>query len=232
MNSKIWVASFDIGYRNLCFAIEEIDLDKIKDIKKLPKKDQYNPDGTTTKEQGQIIKTICLNSKTVIFKNKDLTNKKMKVLDSEVFHTLTEHLDDYLEYWDKCSFFIIEKQMSFRGVYNVTALKLGQHCFSYFVFKYSRFKEVFEFPAYHKTQVLGAVKIKKTTKTRKVSYKAVDKPTRKKWSIEQASMILAERNDFKNLSLLESSTKKDDISDCILQAISAVYLYYVEKSLK
>jgi len=231
MNNKIWIASFDIGHRNLCFAIEEVDEKAINVLKKLPKTKQYLPNGTPTNEQKKILMTIYKNSKTVIFKNKDITNKVIKSLDTEVFHLLTEHLDNYQEYWDKCSYFIIEKQMSFGKILNIKALKLGQHCFSYFTFKYSRFKEIIEFPAYHKTQILGAEKIKKESKKGKITYKAVDKPKRKKWAIEHAISILAERNDFKTLSLLESSSKKDDIADCILQALSAIYLIYVEKSI-
>ena len=121
--------------------------------------------------------------------------------------------------------------MSFGKILNIKALKLGQHCFSYFAFKYSRFKEIIEYPAYHKTQILGAEKIKKESKKGKISFKAVDKPTRKKWAIEQAFNILADRNDFNSLNLLESSSKKDDIADCILQALSAMYLIYVERSI-
>jgi|TARA_B110000259_G_scaffold49886_1_gene58541 hypothetical protein len=231
MNNKIWIASFDIGHRNLCFSIEEVDENYVNCLKKLPKSAQYNQDGTPTDKQKEILFNIYKNTRTIIFKNKDITNKVIKTLDTEVFHLFTDHLDEYLDYWDKCSYFIIEKQMSFGKMLNIKALKLGQHCFSYFSFKYSRFKEIVEFPAYHKTQILGAEKIKKVSKTGKITYKSVDKPSRKKWAIEQAINILAERNDFNTLSLLESSKKKDDIADCILQSLSAIYLIYVEKSI-
>ena len=97
--------------------------------------------------------------------------------------------------------------MSFRGKQNTMALKLGQHCYSYFVFKYKNTKKIIEFPAYHKTQVLGA--------PRKLT-----KPQRKKWAIEKAYSILAEREDYDNLVLLHSVKKRDDISDCILMNIA------------
>jgi hypothetical protein len=231
MAQTCWIASFDIGYRNLCFCIEEYNIDSISSIKKIAKKDQYNDDGTMTDAQSKIIQSICKNSKTIMFKNTDLTKETMKVLNYEVFHLLTDLLDEYQSYWDKCSAFIIEKQMSFKGVYNVSALKLGQHCWSYFAFKYSRFKEIIEFPAYYKTQVLGAPKVISTTKTGKTKYKAMDKPQRKKWAITKAVDVLAEREDFDTMTKLQSSKKKDDISDCILQAISAVYLIYIDQSL-
>lgn len=230
-NNFIRVASFDIGYRNLCFSIEEYNRDNILKLQKIPKVKQYNTNGTSTEAQSKILQSICKNSKTIIFKNTDLSKKPIKVLEPEIFHTLTDLLDEYQTYWDTCDVFIIEKQMSFKGVYNISALKLGQHCWSYFAFKYGRFKEIVEFPAYHKTQILGAPKVKKETKTGKITYKSMDKPMRKKWAIDKTVSILVDRGDFKTLSELESSNKKDDISDCILQSISAVYLILVEKKI-
>jgi hypothetical protein len=227
MSDVLWIASFDIGYRNLCFSIEEVSHNALSCIQAVQKDGRYNADGTPTEAQKSVLKQVYMNTKTVFFKNTDLTNKAMKTLDPEVFHLLTDLLDEYVSYWDNCSYIVLEKQMSFRGIYNVSALKLGQHCYSYFALRYGRFKQVIEFPAYHKTQVLGAPKTRK--KTKKVSYKAMDKPTRKKWAIDEALSILGTRNDFKAMSQIESVRKKDDIADCILQSISAAYLIFVEK---
>jgi hypothetical protein len=227
MSDVLWIASFDIGYRNLCFSIEEVSCDALRCIQPIPKDKRYNVDGTPTKAQQNVLERVYTNAKTIFFKNTDLTNKAMKTLDPEVFHLLTDLLDKYVSYWDNCSYIVLEKQMSFRGVYNVSALKLGQHCYSYFALRYGRFKQVIEFPAYHKTQVLGAPKVRK--KTKKISYKAMDKPTRKKWAIDEALSILGARNDFETMSQLESARKKDDIADCILQSVSAAYLIFVEK---
>jgi hypothetical protein len=149
------------------------------------------------------------NSNIVLFKNLDLTensNKKL-YLDPIIYHNMYSELEKYVEYWEKCSVILIEKQMSFRGKQNTMALKLGQHCYSYFVFKYKNTKKIIEFPAYHKTQVLGA--------PRKLT-----KPQRKKWAIEKAYSILAEREDYDNLVLLHSVKKRDDIADCILMNIA------------
>lgn len=229
--NTVWFASFDIGYRNMCFAIEEFDVDAISKLPKIAQSAKYNPDGTTTKPFGEVLRTLCVNSRTVYFKNTDLTGMAQKQLNPEVFCTLTDLLDEYKEYWDKCALIIIERQMQFKGVYNINALKIGQHCYSYFSFLYGRFKQIVDFPAYHKTQVLGAQKIKKINKKGAVSYKAVDKPARKKWAESKALAILAERNDFASMSKISSMKKKDDVSDCILQAIAAAYLILVEKSM-
>ena len=143
-------------------------------------------------------------------------------------HNLIDTLDKYQEYFDNVSYIVVEQQMSFGKKVNTMALKLGQHCESYFLFKYGRFKEVIEFPSYYKTQILGAEKSKKTTKTGKVSYKAIDKTARKKWAIDEASTILAEREDFHTLSEITSMKKSDDVSDVIVQLQAFKYLYFVE----
>lgn len=228
-SDNVWIASFDIGYRNLCFCIEEYNKNEILKLQKLPKNNQYNVDGSMTKLQEDILKHICQHGKNILFVNTDLTKEKIKNINPEVFHTLTDHLDEYQEYWDKCDVFIIEKQMSFKGVYNISALKLGQHCWSYFAYKYGRFKEIVDFPAYYKTQIMGAPKVKNTTKTGKITYKSMNKPERKKWAINKAIDILSIRNDFETISKLQSSKKKDDIADCILQSISAIYLILIEQ---
>ena len=206
----MWLASFDIGKKNFAFYIEEINKEQLLNIKNVCKSKRYKIDGTTTPEFSNIIKDVCLNGKKILFKNTDLTSpsKSKSYIDPEIYHNMIDLLDEYVEYWDKCDAFIIEKQMAFKKVYNTMALKLGQHCYSYFCFKYGRFKEIIEFPAYYKTLILGAPKIKKTTKTGKVSYKAMDKNMRKKWSVKKALSIFVERNDFESASELSSTKKK------------------------
>ena len=124
---------------------------------------RYFPNGTIQPEFKSITDEICLNGKIIMFKNTDLTKNcdHHSYLEDEYLHNLTDLLDEHSEQWDKCETFIIEKQMSFGKKHNTMALKIAQHCWSYFAFKYGRFKNIIEFPAYHKTQVLGAEKLKK-----------------------------------------------------------------------
>ena len=105
------------------------------------------------------------------------------------------------EYWDKVSYVIVEKQMAFKGKINTMALKLGQHCYSYFTMLYRDSKKIIEYPAYHKTQVLGAKK-----NDVKVKY------YRKKWAIERAIEILNFRNDLETLELLKCKKIKKCLS--------------------
>ena len=216
----VWIASFDIGKKNFAFYIEEFDKSEILKLPKLAKR--YNADGTTTSVFSKIVEQVCSNGKCILFQNSDLTDgcKKNSYLDPETYHNMTDLLDQYVDYWDQCDAFVIEKQMSFGKRHNTMALKLGQHCWSYFAFKYSRFKEIVEFPAYHKTQILGAKKLEKNNKKGNLKYTSIDKPARKKWSVEKAMDILKSRNDFDTIKNLTSARKRDDLADvlCQLQA--------------
>ena len=140
---------------------------------------------------------------------------------------MVDHLDKFAEYWDKCDTFVIEMQMSFGKNRNPMAVKLGQHCYSYFIFKYGRFKKTIEFPAYHKTQILGAPKkvLDKKDKLIKMS-----KPERKKWAVEEAYRILTIRNESDVMDNIKTKSKKDDLSDVICQLEAYKFLTYVPDS--
>jgi hypothetical protein len=224
----IWCASFDIGKKNFAFYIEEMDKKDLLHLENIPKCDRYNPDGTTTPLFEKVIQKVCVNGKTILFKNSDLTDgcKAGTYLDSEIYYNMNDLLDKYKEYWDKCSVFVIEEQMRFGKIMN---LKLEQHCYSYFSVVYGRFKQIVVFPAYHKTQVLGCQKIQKETKKGKITYKAIDKPARKKWSIQKANIILQDRNDLETILNLTSKKKKDDLADVLCQLQAFKYLRFVDK---
>ena len=222
-----WIVSIDPGKTNFAFCIGETDFDTISKIQNIPKNERYEIDGNPAPKFDNILEDMFSRGRIVLFKNTNLTKNcvKGKYLDSEVFHNLTELLDDHVEYWDKCRIVIIEQQMN----RNPMALKIAQHCYSYFIFKYGRFKQVMEFPAYYKTQVLGAPKNVSYTKKGKARYKALTKPERKKWAIEKATEILIARNEFRSLSDILSSRKKDDICDCVLMIEAFKYLAFVDR---
>ena len=199
---------------NFAFVIEEIDLDKLKFVQNIPKNIRYNSDGLSTSIFNKTLSSLYQCGKVLLFRNLDLTGdcNKKAYLDPKIFFNMNTELDKYKKYWDKCSIFIIEKQMAFKGKRNTMALKLGQHCFSYFIFNYGVTKKTIEFSAYYKTQILGA-------------QKKLTKPQRKKWAIEKALSILAEREDYENLTHLNTVKKKDDISDCILMNIAYTFMH-------
>jgi hypothetical protein len=181
----------------------------------------------------EILEEVFSNGKIILHKNLDLTkNCDAKVkLDPESFHNMTDVLNEHREYWDKCSLFVIEEQMSFGKKLNKMALKLAQHCYSYFAFLYGREKKIIEFPAYNKTQILGAPKVEsgKTYKNGKKRYKTMAENPRKKWSSQKAIEILTSRGEMEILEKLSSAKKKDDLADVITQLQSFKYKTYVDK---
>lgn len=231
----ILCASFDIGKKNFSFYIQEINITELTKISNIPYINRYNENGSPTNDMTNILNKIYQNGKTIIYSNNDLTencNSKIS-LDPETFHNMNDLLDSYLEYFDKCSYFIIEQQMNFgKFKTNHMALKLGHHCYSYFTFKYGRFKKYIEFPAYHKTQILGSVKKQvKSYKNGKKRWKTMDKPDRKKWSIQKSREILTEKNETSVWNDINKLKKKDDISDCITQLQSFIYLHFIDNKI-
>lgn len=226
-NDIIWVASFDIGKKNFAFYIEEIDITEILNLPKIDKNKRYNLNGTITDEFKENLNKIYLNGKNILFENLDITKncQKNSYLELEMFYNMTEMLDLYEDFWKQCDIFLVEQQMSFGKNRNTMALKLGQHCQSYFSIKYGRNVDIIEFPAYNKTNILGAEKI--YTGKGKNKYKTIDKPARKKWSIEKAKDIFTLRNDLESLEIILSSRKKDDLADvlCQLQAFKVINWY-------
>lgn len=213
----VWLASFDIGKKNFAFCIEEVDLDVLVNIENPPKLDRYHKDGTSTPEFAKTLKKVCKSGKILYIDNVDLTLNcnKTQVLDPQIFVNMTHVLDQYKHFWDKCSTFVIEQQMGFGNKRNYAALKLGQHCYSYFIFNYANFKKTVEFPSYYKTKLLGAPK-------------KLSKYQRKLWAVNKAVDILADREDTDTMNNLSSRKKKDDFADVIVQLQSYKYLVFID----
>lgn len=230
----IQIASFDIGKLNFAFYIEEIDVSKFESIKNIPSTKRYNANGTPTEEFRNILDRVSKNGNKVLLKKYDLTTKdvdKDKYFDFNLCYNMVDVLNEYEEYWENVDLILVERQMSFRKKINTMALKLGQHCESYFINKYGRDIKIIEFEAYHKTQILGAEKILTTTKTGRKSYKNMTDYARKKWAVEEAFSVLSIRDDYETMSEIGSIKKKDDLSDVIIQLQAFKYLYYIDKTI-
>ena len=173
---------------------EEIERDRIEKEKAREK----------AKEEKRIQKEIQEKEKEEIKRAK---KRGSKALDKHIFLRLTQLLDSYKSYFDKCSTIIIEQQMSFGSRVNTMAIKIAQHVYSYFLFRYGDQKTIIEFPSYNKTQLLGAPT-------------GMDKPKRKKWAIQEADKIWTLRGDIKTVDMVGSRKKKDDMSDCLLHVLS------------
>lgn len=226
-DNKEWFVAFDPGKVNFAFIIEEIDKDMLNDISCPIKKDRFIKNGrkdvTPTEKYTDFLEEFYHCGKTILCSNNDITigsdeetkkKKGSKALDSNIFLRLTELLDKHKEYFDKCSTIIIEQQMSFGRSINTMAIKIAQHTYSYFLFRYGNSKKIVEFPSYNKTQLLGAPG-------------GLDKPKRKKWAIEKANEIWTLRGDMDTIEMITKKKKKDDMSDCLLHVLSyIVHNYY------
>jgi hypothetical protein len=240
---KAWCASFDIGSKNFSFYIEEVDLESMAGIENIPFESRYNPDGTPTEKMGEILEKVYKTGTTVLHKNLNLTSKccGTKYFDTTLFVNMIHELDHFQEYWDKCLLFVVEQQMSLKSKFNTKALKLGQHCQSYFYFRYGSHKKVLEFPAYHKTRILGCRKlVKGKYKNGRVKYVNIDKPSRKKWSVQKAIEIAKMRGETDSILLhnemREEEGKKfrkiklDDYADTLTQLQAFKYLYFIDNA--
>jgi hypothetical protein len=120
--------------------------------------------------------------------------------------------------------------MSFGKKINLIAIKIAQHCASYFIMKYPNIN-IIEFPSYHKTQVLGAEKEVKKTKRGNPKFVSMSKPKRKKWAVNTCKEILENKGDLVSLERINKSKKKDDLADTYLQLQAFKYLYFVENNI-
>ena len=136
-----------MGIPQIIFVEGNIGTGKTTFCQNIEKLNQYNVDGTPTVCFDILLQKIYKNGTKILLENVDLTTNcdKNKYLDPLTFYNMTNLLDKYQEYWDQCDVFIIEKQMSFgKRKYNTMALKLGQHCWSYFAIKYKLMINIFK----------------------------------------------------------------------------------------
>ena len=111
----VYIASFDIGKKNFAFYVENIPSEEIEgwNKNKVPIKNKYYKDGTMMEEWKSIVDEICFSGITVLSKNYDLTEgQDIKTINRTVYNNMYKVLDLHKDVWDKCSYFVIEKQMS------------------------------------------------------------------------------------------------------------------------
>ena len=204
------IASFDIGKKNFAFCVQSLEL----------------PAGEGLTEE-EIVRLVVSSGAILHLENLDLTQgcRKDRYLDPRTFENMTGELNARRAIWDTCDAFVVEQQLSYKRARNPMALKLGQHCMSYFWITYHESgKRVVEFPSYHKSQILGAPAVYGTiTKTYKNGNTREIKDNVKRWAIRRALEILEERGS-PFLTVLQGSKKKDDLSDCILHGAAYVAL--------
>ena len=109
----VWIVSIDPGKINFAFIIEEVNIESLKNIKNISKNKRIVTDGCS-KEYSNLLDNMFKSGKTILLENLNLSKglNKDKYIDSKVFVNLTDELDKYIKYWDKCSYIVIEQQMS------------------------------------------------------------------------------------------------------------------------
>ena len=213
------ICAIDIGSKNLAFGIEEINVEKIKEIKNIPKILRYNYNKSATENfEKNILENIYSSSKSVLYNNSNVQtdekrtvkNTKRQVISIQLFKNISKHFDQFLDLFSTVDIFLIEKQMSFGKKTNNIAVRISQHCISYLLNHFED-KEIIEYPAYYKTQILGC------------SEKNI-----KKWSFQKAKSVWEFRKDEEKVNEITKMKKKDDISDCLLHILSFCYLRFVD----
>jgi hypothetical protein len=200
------IAAFDMGTKNFAFCIEEFD-PNLSNLKKIV----YTEHGIPTAESQETLSQIYGSGKVVTCEKIDLTTETKLPL----YLVLTENLNKFNKIWDTVDIFLIEQQMAYGNrKSNIQALRLSQHCLSYFYTIYGNFKHIEEFSSNHKTRILGCPMIMRKKHI-----------TRKKFAVELATKILSQRGEHQK-ELLSKFKKKDDIADCILmiQAFKCIHL--------
>ncbi len=202
------LASFDIGFRNFAFAVEEFDTEKLEEFKR-----QRTAPLLLQSERPSKLECIIASGRTLMFHNEDLAGEVNPNMDG-VYRRLVEYLDDFQEVWGTVDTFLIEQQMQTRFRPNIKALKISMHVYNYFLTHFPDARVV-EYPAKNKSLALGAPPMKK--------------PLLKKWTRDTAAYVFTEREDGESLYELAvlSGAKVDDIADTVCMNFSFVALYHL-----
>ncbi len=201
--ASLRVAAIDPGKRNFAFAVLCFQMEGCE-IRLPKKKDRYLPSGEPSAAFLAALDQVWkLPYSVEALENVELqSGDKGAHVGNDTLRCLTRVLDNHVALFDLCDIILIEKQMGFGKAHNTLGLRIAQHCLSYFLIRYDSFKEVQEYPAYHKTQILGAPK-------------GLSKPQRKKWSVEKAKEVLGMGKASAVLDKWASFKKRDDVSDCV-----------------
>jgi hypothetical protein len=188
------VCSIDIGVRNFAFCVEDFHFDGIPKFKP-----SFTETGVPTEEYQKLLHMLYNCGCLIAYEKSDISGE-------DIYLNLTLFLNKFRDLWRNVDIFLVEKQMSYgKGKSNVTALRLSQHCLTYFMVLFGPFKTIIEFPSNLKTQLLGCPR----TERRK-------KLDRKKFAIRECEVILSLRKD-KFIKVFEETRKKDDLADVVCQ---------------
>jgi hypothetical protein len=211
------IAAFDMGTRNFAFCVEYIP-DNVSDTKKpvtIPVKPAFDVEGRALHGYQKYLEKLYQTGYCIECQCIDILEYCKLNQISNIYLGLTQILNLFSSLWDKVDVILIEQQMAYgRNKANIQALRLSQHCLSYFHTIYGPYKTVLEWASTHKTRILGCPIVERRTHK-----------SRKQFSIQLASNILKHRNDPIE-PVFQSLAKQDDVSDCLLM----IQAYKVKKN--
>ena len=218
----IKILSMDMGTKNFAFWVDVYPRNVLRTFANAEL--SYQPDGRPTLATRRVIEAVSLSGRAILFSNTDVSSLEdtKTVVSADTLCNITDLLDYHKTLFSGCDYVVVERQMQFGKVRNPKAIRVAHHVQSYFHLMFGRLARVVDFPAYHKTQVLGAPKVAHLTKKGVTRYKAVDKPARKKWACSIAEDILLARLDWDSIDKMTDMKKKDDVSDCLLQSVAFI----------
>jgi hypothetical protein len=213
------IVSIDIGIKTLTIYRERFNCTQAERIPKINKCRRYNADATSTEDYKKYIRSVAQCGTVVFLDKKDISNNNnARFVDNIVLLNLVEYLEDLNKkgVFNGVGTIVIERQMRT----NPNAQIIEHHIHNYFLVLFRTFKQIINFQSKYKTRVLGApLKCidKKTNRLRKVK-----KHERKKWSTEIAEEILKLREDTDTHHFIFKThkSKKDDLSDTIVQCLA------------
>jgi primosomal protein N' len=189
------VVSIDPSLKNFGFRIERRHVAGLI-VPIAYSRTNFYPEGTAQRKKK--------NEETEVKKTKR-SNDIMKVPPAinEIYNRVTQFLDGYYQQFLESHIFIIERQLP----HNYQAVRVSQHVISYLSL-YLRdtplLPMIVEIDSKVKSRALGCPK-------------GIEGRQNKQWLIEKANELLTQRGDTASLTLLQTSSKKDDLADVVCQ---------------
>lgn len=194
------IAAFDMGTRNFAFCVEEVT-----EPLPPPTPETFDVLGQPTDAYAAFLKQVYASGKLIECQCIDLLALCTEQRQDNLYLGLNAVLDQFRRLWDHVDVILVEQQMAYgKNKSNIQALRLAQHCLTYFYTVYGPFKVVQEMPSTLKTRMLGC-----PLQQRK------QHAQRKRFAVDRVEGILRDRGDTlrEHWALLP---KRDDVSDCIL----------------
>jgi hypothetical protein len=215
MSNTVRIVSIDVGLRTCSLCVEEYDIIKGKSLKSPINK--YDTNGVASQEMTEYLQKMALCGTTRYLEKMDLGDKKM-YFSGVVFLNIIDWMSRLKTQgtFDDVEVVIIEKQMNKNSI----ALAIMYHIQAWFYNEYRNFKTILLYPSKNKTRVFGAplrLESEKNKRGRRVNTRE-----RKVWSVHTVDCILKGRKDdnYYNFIFVQNKSKKDDLSDTIVQCIS------------